>query len=430
MASRPRATPARARADRGCAAGAKVFVRLRHITDSSSYSTPGGSSPARPTVPHVSALDGLRGTAALGVAVGHVWLYVKGDGAAPDGRLLNGLLGEGRLGMPLFFVLSGFLIFRPFAAAALDGRAQPRLWPYALRRGARIVPAYWLVILASALLLAFLEHPAAQPASEVMSYLVFLQNYREGTHGGIDPPTWSVAVEVSFYVAVPLLGLAAARACRRLRRPAARRRVLAAVCLLIAALGCWLIGQGTLHGWPGTTTDTLPVRMGSFGAGMLVAVLTHGRRLTVGPATALAAAGVALVATETAARIYGLGPEAWRQALIDTPVTIGFAMVIGAIVAGRPVGAVIMERGPLQRFGAYSYGLYLVHYPVIKVLRSFEAFPRDPALAVLVVVGISLALAMLLWRFVERPAIAWAHRRTPSRRTATRPAYAKAASGD
>lgn len=373
-------------------------------------------------------MDGLRGIAALGVAVSHVWLFVRGDGAAPDSRLLTGVLGEGRLGMPLFFVLSGFLIFRPFAAAALDGRPQPRPVPYAVRRLARIVPAYWLVMIATALLLLRLEHPLAQPLSSLPTYLFFLQNYNEVTHGQLNPPTWSVAVEISFYVAVPFLGLAAAVTAGKMRTLQARRRALAGACLALTVGGSYLIGQGTYHEWLGTTTDTLPMRMGSFGVGMLVAVLAHGRTLGRRDATGLAVVGLGLVLMETASRIYLIGSEGLRDQLMDTPVSIGFGLLVAALVLGRPVGGSMLSTPPLRVLGNWSFGLYLVHYPVISVLRSLERFPENPALAVLVVVGISLAISMVLWHLVERPAIGWAHRRTPSRRPVARPAYGAARS--
>jgi peptidoglycan/LPS O-acetylase OafA/YrhL len=389
-------------------------------------------SPARSSPRHVGALDGFRGIAALGVAVSHVWLFVRGDGTAPDSRLLTGVLGEGRLGMPLFFVLSGFLIFRPFAAAAIDGRPQPRPVPYAVRRLARIVPAYWLVMIVAAVLLAHLAHPLQQPLSALPSFLLFLQNYDPATHGGLNPPTWSVGVEMSFYLAVPLLGLAAAATVGRMTTPRERRLALAGVCFGLTVAGSYLIGQGTFHEWDATVTDTLPVRMGSFGVGMLVAVLAHDRTVGRRGATGLVLAGLTLVAVETASRIYVLGSEALRDQLMDTPVSVGFGLIIAAVVLGRPAGGSVLASSPLRKLGDWSFGLYLVHYPVIAILRSTERFPQDPLLAEVVVIGISLAIAALLWRFVESPSIAWAHRRTPSRRTAPRPVLgtARSSSGD
>src|SRR4051794_25264744 len=95
----------------------------------------------------LDALDGLRGLAALGVLVLHVWMFSYGDLHRPPKGFLDLVFGELRLGVQLFFVLSGFLIFRPFVAAALDGaRRAPRLSRYAIRRAARILPGYWLAL--------------------------------------------------------------------------------------------------------------------------------------------------------------------------------------------------------------------------------------------------------------------------------------------
>src|SRR3954454_4417818 len=108
----------------------------------------------------LDALDGLRGLAALGVLVLHVWMFSYGDNGKPPKGLLDLALGELRLGVQLFFVLSGFLLFRPFVAAALDGAGRvPSLTRYAIRRAARILPGYWLALGASFLLLRHLEHP-------------------------------------------------------------------------------------------------------------------------------------------------------------------------------------------------------------------------------------------------------------------------------
>src|SRR3954451_7878504 len=90
-------------------------------------------------------LDGLRGLAALAVLVFHCWLYTM---VVPDaGRPVSGLdLGYSnlRLGLVLFFVLSGFLLYGPWVRAALEDRAAPRVAPYFKRRALRVLPAYYL----------------------------------------------------------------------------------------------------------------------------------------------------------------------------------------------------------------------------------------------------------------------------------------------
>src|SRR6266511_2705806 len=101
-----------------------------------------------------TALDALRGSAALGVFAFHAWLYSMPVPAAGN---RNGpgdfALHELRLGLVLFFVLSGFLLYGPWAAAGLgDGRA-PRLAGYLRRRAARILPAYYAALVGSIALL-------------------------------------------------------------------------------------------------------------------------------------------------------------------------------------------------------------------------------------------------------------------------------------
>src|SRR5688572_12698576 len=88
----------------------------------------------------LEALDGLRGLAAVAIVVLHVSMFDRGDAGRPEKTLLDRGIGEMRLGVTLFFVLSGFLLFRPFLSAALRGTRLPALGTYAVRRAARILP--------------------------------------------------------------------------------------------------------------------------------------------------------------------------------------------------------------------------------------------------------------------------------------------------
>src|SRR5688500_7022151 len=91
----------------------------------------------------LSGLDGLRGTAALCIVVMHVWLFEYADAGKPDKSTVDLILGEWRLAVPLFFVLSGFLLIRPWLKAAAEKGDPPNVRAYLRKRGARILPAYW-----------------------------------------------------------------------------------------------------------------------------------------------------------------------------------------------------------------------------------------------------------------------------------------------
>jgi peptidoglycan/LPS O-acetylase OafA/YrhL len=92
----------------------------------------------------------------------------------PDRRELVSLLtGELRLGVVLFFVLSGFLLAGPWVASALDDRPAPRLGRFALKRAARVAPAYWVAMLGSFWLLSGTGHDYEVSASQLPFFAAF-----------------------------------------------------------------------------------------------------------------------------------------------------------------------------------------------------------------------------------------------------------------
>lgn len=107
---------------------------------------------------HFAALDGYRALAAVMVVVTHV--------AYTTGFVLSGGLGHVLarfdFGVPLFFLMSGFLLYRPWVRTAFEGRARPDLRRYAVRRAARILPLYWLVVVVTLALLPELQPVAPQ----------------------------------------------------------------------------------------------------------------------------------------------------------------------------------------------------------------------------------------------------------------------------
>lgn len=340
-------------------------------------------------------------------------MFHQGDLGSPDRSTLDTAISQLRLGMPLFFVLSGFLIFRPFAAAIIDGRDRPDVRKYAIRRAARILPAYWVAILIPAALLAWLDHGQARPVEQLPIFLLFAQNYVDATSQGLNPPTWTIVVEVSFYIAVPILAVLLGWAMSRLSGSGSRRTVLTVVCIGLLVLGAYVLGQCAING-PNHSPlkDSLLGRLNSFAAGMLVAVLIHGRTIRPGTAFALVVGGSTLLLSEAVVRGYSLLAPTLRDQIVDTPASVGVALIIAGFALARIPGEIVLARGPLQWYGKLSYGLYLWHFPVIYVLRSLDWWPPSLLGAVVAVMVPATLLAMLSWSLLEKPAMEWARRRT------------------
>src|SRR6201991_2264243 len=109
--------------------------------------------------------------------------------------LLDRCIGELRIAVVLFFVLSGFLLAKPW----VSGRA-PSLGRYALRRFARIAPAYWAAVIGSLLLTHGTGHGRDSDLHDLPKFLLFVANVFPETPTQPAPPLWSLHIEVSFYV--------------------------------------------------------------------------------------------------------------------------------------------------------------------------------------------------------------------------------------
>ena len=98
-------------------------------------------------------LEGLRGVAAWGLVLYHTWVFSSGSALAWDLGPATVFLPALQSSVVLFFVLSGFLLYRPFAAALAAGEPFPSVRAYFRNRALRILPAYWVVVLVSSAVL-------------------------------------------------------------------------------------------------------------------------------------------------------------------------------------------------------------------------------------------------------------------------------------
>ena len=324
-----------------------------------------------------TALDGVRALAALSVLAFHVWLYRD---ARPHGELhelLDQVLWQANGGLIAFFVLSGFLLYRGFARAAVTGSAPPALGLYALRRGARILPAYYVCCIGCVVLyLAFGPTKILPDAGELPYFAILAQNYSLDTLMQLNPVFWTLAIEITFYAALPLLALAG----RRLGRV----HLGAHVAFLVALVGvtvCWHWLAYANH-WGQIPMKVLPFWLGHFAVGMLIALwLEHRRargRVRIGALAtgALMLAGWSFVVLQGVWR-YSVPGGTIERALFATLLTgTGFALIVAAAAGGRGPAMGWLRWRPLAGVGVVSYGLYLWHLPLLLVLRDAGALPE------------------------------------------------------
>ena len=358
----------------------------------------------------LASLDGLRGLAALSIFVFHGWLYTMPAPDATDRSSIGDHAAhELRLGLVAFFVLSGFLLSRPWFAAALESRRPPDLRRYVRARAARILPAYYVALAGSIVLLWGLRGTPGlrlPPSDELPLFAVFGQNFSPASVMKLNPPMWSLAVEVMFYAMLPLIGWLALRL-------APRRRTQALVPLGLIALGLLYNWSIAGRGLGMTFSKNLAAMLPYFAAGMLAALILHGRTIGMGAKRVAIAVGLALVVADATlkatATANGLAVTETFLVIRDLPSAAGFALIIAALSAAprsRVLGGTV-----LAAMGTISYGFYLWHVPVLVAMRGYDVLPLNPVLGTLAALAPSLAVATLSWFALERPILRRASRR-------------------
>ena len=307
---------------------------------------------------------------------------------------------QGRLGYVLFFTLSGFLLYLPWVRSVHSGGEPPDVKKYLRRRAARILPAYYVALAASILLL----YPIAgtpglrlPPADSLPLFFVFGQNFTAATALKLDPPMWTLAVEVTYYLALPLLGLLTVGL-------AARRSRLTVPVALIAAGVVWNALVVALA-WPLPATKVLPAMLPYFGVGMAAAVLWGTVSLSAGQGKRLLLGAGGLLLADLVLHS-GLFPGALVRTLLDLPAAAGFAVIV-AVAAASVLRLRVLDSRVVAAAGTISYGVYLWNVPVLLVLRSMGLLPLNVWAALPIVTAVSIGLGALSWFTVERPAIAW-----------------------
>ncbi|MGB8407268.1 MAG: acyltransferase [Mycobacterium sp.] len=320
---------------------------------------PAPASPAPSPRPRQSSLTGLRGLAALLVISTHA-AFATGK-LTPD--YLGALYARLEIGVPIFFALSGYLLFTPWVRAAATGSARPSVRRYTWQRIRRIMPAYVITVLGVYALYAVFQ-PGPNPGQTwagLLRHLTLTQIYTDNflltyLHPGLSQ-MWSLAVEVSFYAVLPLLAhiLLTVIGGRRWRPVA----VLVGVATVAAIGPLWMLVVRDTDWLPNSAGMWLPAQIGAFAGGMALAVLArNGFRLR--PAAPLTLAAFAYLASASP-----LGDEAPAR-------TVLYAVVAVSVLAPLTLGdrgwwSDLLSSRPMVWIGGISYEIFLVHVAVMAV---------------------------------------------------------------
>jgi peptidoglycan/LPS O-acetylase OafA/YrhL len=278
------------------------------------------------------------------------------------------------IGVPIFFVLSGFLLFSPWVKAAAAGADSPSVRRYAWHRVRRIMPAYVVTVLLAYLIYHF-RTAGPNPGHNWIGLVrnltltqIYTDNYMFGfLHQGLTQ-MWSLAVEVAFYVVLPVLAyLTLVWLCRRQWQPV---RLLAGLTALAAISPAWLILVHASDFLPDGARLWLPTYLVWFVGGMVLAVLqAMGVRCYGFVAIPLALICYVIAATPIAGE-----PTTSPAKLSEALVKAGFYAAIATLaVAPLALGnqgwyARLLASRPMVWLGEISYEIFLVHLVLMEVV--------------------------------------------------------------
>ena len=330
-----------------------------------------------------SGFNALRALAALGVVAGHSLTTSSLD------WLPRAAVENMATGVALFFVISGFLLYRPFATSLAE-RSKVSIKRFIANRALRILPLYILVVVV--VFFATTGHPF-QSLMRLARALSFTGVY---TRDDFLPVAWSLDDEMAFYLLLPALYLALMawpRQHQRLWLGAGAIAALSLVSLIALALSPQ---DQAITGGPVT-------KFHLFGLGMLLATL-HARwpRFQLSPKLLLGgAAGVA-----TALLISGVAYEKHLFAF-DPACGVAFFLLVGMVAFSGSTARLTrtLSWKPLSHLGDVSYGIYLWHEPLHHVLYNSGLLSSAYIPGFLELAMCSIALATGTYFLVEKPAL-------------------------
>lgn len=366
---------------------------------------------------YMPVLDGLRGVAILLVLFFHGIGVPLALSTTRLDQVMRTIASAGQTGVDLFFVLSGFLI----TGILLDTQGQPRWWVnFIIRRALRIFPLYF-----GALTILFVLLPRLVDWSAIPDFATLQANQRwywtytvnllfAFTHGLGTPLNtghfWSLSVEEQFYLIWPLIVW--------ICKPRGLLRVIA-----LTVIGGFVLRFGLMLGDPINGSDLAhlltPARLDGLMIGAALAVFAR-RPGALGRLNAAApwvlGASVIIVSALTMLNLVLGNPDSIVAVMRLPVIALGYGALLVSALTGPPSSPLVRTLGSagLRKWGQLSYGIYVVHWPLLGVIAwktpfsqhgvAFLGGSRLPIVLLLAAVGISLSyvLAWLSYHFYEK----------------------------
>lgn len=375
----------------------------------------------------IPGADGLRAIACLLVVWHHTAQKLNPEGLSPLVEVLHFLGMRGEVGVSLFFVLSGCLLSVPFWASFVERKPFPSIKKYSLNRAARIAPAFWFNLIVCNILAVVLFNFEFNWQKFVSAFL-FINSYHYSTFfpSEINGPLWSIGLEVSCYLLLPMVLFAIFKTARSISL--AYAGVITAI-LALQALNPLVIRlfmtdndqKGWQFGIDGGAKQWIPywnisTFFTQFLIGSLAAlVIVHLRSMETKQTRFFDFAFIVTAFQAIILVVARLNPG-WEDSVTQQPYLSPFFAIsmAGLLVFGSHSKYVyrVLDNRLFSWLAKLSFGIYLWHVVVMEIIarkfiEDYVYFGLTDVwqwtLISAIVIGTSIAIAAISWRLLESP---------------------------
>lgn len=360
----------------------------------------GQDTTRRQSLRRIPVINGLRGIAILGVLMCHLF-YRRLDPAASivtvfgERISLSPLLSNGWTGVNLFFILSGFVLYLPYAAETRSMEPLSGRLAFYRHRFLRLMPLFYTAVITEWLL--FAHYRTGSGLGELAAVLSVTFIFDPKTFGpSFNPALWSIGVEITFSIVFPVLVVLF------------RRFGIARLLPLILAVSLLARGIGIMASPAVAVTtfnsDSVVCHLDEFFLGMVLAQLYWRGRLPVRPKLyATIGAVLVLIAWEGFDRVLQTGLPPIARAVLNNVLDAGLVSILAAALVSRSTLAGFLSWRPLQVLGMMCYSVYIWHYPLLFWLSPGGRPLSAGQFAVLLPEALALivVVSVLSYRFIE-----------------------------